>query len=89
MSYPEPPTIEAEADFKVEGAGKSCKTVRSQVLQCVSKIAFSVKEARNTSVSEPKSSWVLSDVYSIQKVVILNLFELVEHTSPPLYTLQA
>ncbi|PMD64828.1 proline-specific peptidase [Hyaloscypha bicolor E] len=26
MSYPEPPTIEAEADFKVEGAGKPCKT---------------------------------------------------------------
>ena len=40
MSYPEPPTIEAEADFKVQGAGKPCKTVRSQVLQCVAKISF-------------------------------------------------
>jgi hypothetical protein len=65
MSYPEPPTIEAEADFKVEGAGKPCKTVRSQVLQCVSKASFSVKEAWNTSVFDPKSSWVLSDLYFI------------------------
>jgi hypothetical protein len=29
MSYPEPHTIEAEVDFKVEDAGKPCKTVKA------------------------------------------------------------
>jgi hypothetical protein len=40
MTYPEPPTIEDEVDFKVEGAGKPCKTVRNNLLGLVSRIAF-------------------------------------------------
>jgi hypothetical protein len=41
MSYAEPLTIEAEVDFKVEGAGKPCKTVRCHLLHCASAIVFS------------------------------------------------
>lgn len=33
MTYSEPPTIEAEVDFKAEGAGKPCKTVRNNLPQ--------------------------------------------------------
>jgi hypothetical protein len=40
MTYPEPPTIEAEVDFKVEGAGKPCKTVRNNLPRSCLRIAF-------------------------------------------------
>jgi hypothetical protein len=77
MSYPEPHTIEAEVDFKVEDAGKPCKTVKAHPVSynCFPKFFSSIMQFRIPLYSPRIVLWISSDVLFAESVV-LTLFEM-------------
>jgi uncharacterized protein (UPF0179 family) len=72
--YPEPPTIEAEVEFVVEGAGKSCKTVRSyfNALNLFSGIALRLYKLRNFSIQTLLVHELYETTVLIQEVALLH-----------------